>query len=125
MTNISDITTALFNGSYLGGSNPNTSLTTTAGTPLSFDGTQAFRSVMFRYPGLASYLIPIDFYLLIDCTGTDASLYSVRGFVTNERYFPTEADLRAAFEAGELKQDFPQTKDDSFVSQPSHYDYVK
>lgn len=124
MTNISDITAALFNGAmYLGASNANTTLTTTSGTPLSFDGTQAFRNIMFRYPGAATYLVPIDFFLLIDCTGTDASLYSVKGFVTNERFFPTEADLRAAFDAGELFQEYQQTTDDTWVTQSRSHEH--
>jgi primary-amine oxidase len=117
MTNISDITAAIFNGAvYLGASNSNTTLSLTSGTPLSFDGSQAWRSIMFRYPASnAPYLLPIDFFLLMDCSGTDASHYFIKGFVTNEKFFPTEAELRAAFLAGELTHDIQQTKDQSWA----------
>ncbi|KAK5080925.1 hypothetical protein LTR05_008241 [Lithohypha guttulata] len=115
MTNISDITQALFNASYFGPSNRSTTLTTTAGTPVSFDGTQQFRNIMFRIPGVASYMTPIDFFLLINCPGTDPSKFSLKGFVTNEQFFETEADLRAAFEAGELAQEYTQTLDQSWA----------
>ena len=112
MSNISDITAALFQGSaYYGSSDKRTNLTLTSGTPLSFDGTTAFRNIMFRFPGPASYMTPLDFFLLIDCTGTDASLYSLKGFVTNEKFFPTIADLRSAFEAGEISMKYDQTLD--------------
>ena len=115
MTNISDITQALFNASYLGPSNENTTLTTTAGTPISFDGTQAFRNIMFRIPGVASYVTPIDFFLLINCPGTDPTHFSLKGFVTNSRFFETEADLRAAFEAGELAEVYEHDSDTSWA----------
>ncbi|KIW99388.1 uncharacterized protein Z518_11376 [Rhinocladiella mackenziei CBS 650.93] len=112
MGNISDITAALFDGAvYFGPSDDRTTLSTTAGTPISFDGSQGFRNVMFRLPGSGTYLTPIDFYLLIDCPGTDPSHYSVKGYVTNEKFYPDEASLRAAFEAGEIAQTYVQTKD--------------
>lgn len=115
MTNISDITIELFGGAYYGSSDNRTNLTSTTNTPISFDGSTAFRSVMFRYPGLASYMLPIDFYTILNVTGTDASLYSLKGFVTKSRFFPTIAELRAAFDAGELEQDFPQTRDNTWA----------
>jgi primary-amine oxidase len=112
MTNVSDITMALFQGAaYFGPGNDSTTLSSTAGTPLSFDGTQGFRNIMFRKPGPASYLTPIDFFLIIDCPGTDPTHYSVRGFVTQEQYFPTESDLRAAYESGTLAQAYAQPED--------------
>jgi primary-amine oxidase len=112
MTNISDITAALFQGgAYYGAEDERSNLSLTSGTPLSFDGTQAFRNIMFRFPGPASYMTPLDFFLLIDCTGTDPSLYSLKGFVTGEKFYPTIADLRAAFEAGALGMEFDQTLD--------------
>lgn len=112
MTNISDITMALFEGgAYFGPEDDRTDLTSTSGTPLSFDGTQGFRNIMFRKPGDASYLTPIDFFLLIDCPGTDPTQYSVKGFVTQEQFFPTEADLRTAFESGALAQAYAQPED--------------
>ncbi|KAF1813785.1 primary-amine oxidase [Eremomyces bilateralis CBS 781.70] len=112
MSSIADITAALFQGSvYYGSEDERTNLSATSGTPQSFDGTQSFRSILFRLPGVASYLTPIDFYLLIDCTGTDSSLYFLKGFVTKERFFETEVELRAAFDAGELVQDYQQTLD--------------
>lgn len=116
MGNISDITAALFNGSvFFGASDNRTTLTTTAGTPLSYDGTQGFRNIMFRIPGRGTYLTPIDFFLLVDCPGTDPSHYSIKGYVTNEKFFPDEASLRAAFDAGELAQQYVQTKDQSWT----------
>lgn len=66
---------------------------------------------MFRIPGPASYLTPLDFFLIIDCTGTDASLYSMRGFVTGEKFYPTIEALRKAFDAGELGMQYDQTLD--------------
>lgn len=112
MTNISDITSALFQGAaYYGSRDERTTLSSTSGTPLSFDGTKCFRNIMFRFPGPASYMTPLDFFLLIDCTGTDPSHYFLKGFVTNEKFFPTISDLRTAFEAGELAMEYNQTKD--------------
>ncbi|KAF2017333.1 primary-amine oxidase [Aaosphaeria arxii CBS 175.79] len=112
MSNISDITAAMFQGGvYYGSKDNRTNLSLTSGTPQSFDGTTAFRNIMFRFPGPASYMTPLDFFLLIDCTGTDASLYSLKGFVTNEKFYPTIADLRTAFEAGEIAMEYDQTKD--------------
>ncbi|GAB7358237.1 hypothetical protein MBLNU230_g0388t1 [Neophaeotheca triangularis] len=116
MSSIADITSSMFQGGvYYGSDNERTNLTFTEGTPISWDGMQAFRNIMFRYPGPATYLTPIDFYLLIDCTGTDASHYFVKGFVTNTRFFETEADLRAAFEAGEVAQKYDQSLDASWA----------
>ncbi|KAJ9649717.1 hypothetical protein H2201_001862 [Coniosporium apollinis] len=116
MSGIADITAALFQGgAYYGARDNRTSLSITSGTPLSFDGSQAFRNIMFRFPGPATYMTPLDFFLLMDCTGTDASKYFIKGFVTNERFFPTAADLRAAFEAGELAQEYDQTLDGSWA----------
>lgn len=116
MGNISDITEALFDGAaFFGPGNNRTTLTTTAGTPVSFDGTQGFRNIMFRYPGSGSYLTPIDFFLLIDCSGTDPSHYSVKGYVTNSEFYPDEASLREAFEAGTLAQEYNQTRDQSWT----------
>ena len=116
MTSIADITMALFEGgAYYGSSNESTSLTLTAGTPLSFDGTQGFRNYMFRKPGVASYLTPIDFFLLIDCPGSDPSHYSVKGFVTQEQFYPTEAALWTAFEAGTLGETYAQPEDDDWA----------
>lgn len=112
MSNISDITAALFQGGvYYGASDERTNLSSTSGTPISFDGSQAFRNIMFRFPGPASYMTPLDFFLLIDCTGTDPSLYSLKGFVTGEKFYATIEDLRAAFEAGELAMEYDQTLD--------------
>ena len=56
-------------------------------------------------------MTPLDFFLLIDCTGTDASLYSLKGFVTGEKFYPTIEALRTAFDAGELSQEYDQTLD--------------
>ncbi|KAB5545872.1 copper amine oxidase [Coniochaeta sp. 2T2.1] len=115
MTNISDITIAIFGGAYYGSGDNRTNLSSTTNTPISFDGSSAFRSVMFRYPGLASYMLPLDFYVILDVSGTDASLYTLKGFVTKTHFFPTEPELRAAFEAGELEQEFPQTRDNTWA----------
>jgi primary-amine oxidase len=66
---------------------------------------------MFRIPGPASYMTPLDFFLLIDCTGTDPSLYKMKGFVTGEKFYPTIASLRSAFNAGELGMEYDQDLD--------------
>ena len=115
MTEIADITEALFGGVYLGSGHKNTTLVAASPTPVSFDGTTAFRTIMFRYPGLASYMTPIDFYVLLDVTGTDASKYFLRSIVTNERAFADVAEFRAAYEAGEIKSEFPQTRDQEWA----------
>ncbi len=115
MTEIADITRALFNGTYYGSSDNRTDITESSTGPNSFDGTTSWVTSIFRYPGQASYLIPLDFYVLLDITGTDASKYSLRGFVTNTRFFTSTKALRAAWEAGELKNPYPQTRDNSWA----------
>ena len=60
-------------------------------------------------------MVPLDFFLLIDCTGTDASKYFIKGFVTNEKFYPTVEDLRSAFEAGELVEVYDQTLDQDWA----------
>ncbi|OBR12715.1 Amine oxidase [Colletotrichum higginsianum IMI 349063] len=110
MRNISDITSELIGGVYHGMGDNRTTLHTTSGTPMSYDGTQAFRTVMFRYPNAAAYLTPLDFFVMLDITGTDASRYRLRGIVTNERFFPTTAAIRAAWVEGGLKKQFKQTR---------------
>ncbi|KFA67618.1 hypothetical protein S40285_04960 [Stachybotrys chlorohalonatus IBT 40285] len=110
MSNISDITEDLLGGSYFGSGREGTTLSATSPTPVSYDGTQAFRNVMFRYPGSASYLTPLDFYVLLNCTGTDPSHYRLRGIVTNSRFFSSVAELRAAYDAGELSMEIEQTR---------------
>ena len=65
---------------------------------------------MFRYPNAASYLTPLDFFIITDCTGSDPSKYYVKGFVTGEKFYSSAAALRKAFEAGELKQQFTQDR---------------
>lgn len=112
MSNISDITAALFQGKvYYGSSDNRTNLGTTWGVPMSWDGTRAFYNIMFKFPGPANFLTPLDFFLLLDITGTDASHYTSRGFVTGEKYYPTVDELRAAFAAGELAMEYDQTLD--------------
>ncbi|KAF1974219.1 amine oxidase catalytic domain-containing protein [Bimuria novae-zelandiae CBS 107.79] len=90
-------------------SDERTNLVATSRTPQSFDGSTSFRSIMFRFsgskPGSASYMTPLDFFVLIDCTGTDAFKYSLKGFVTGEKYYTSAAELRAAFEAGALAKE--------------------
>ncbi|KAJ9137572.1 Amine oxidase [Pleurostoma richardsiae] len=115
MSNISDITVALFDFVYYGSSDERTNVTTTSNTPVSFDGTTASRNVMFRYPGVASYMTPLDLYVLLNVTGTDASKYTLKGIVTNSRFFPDIASLREAFEAGEIKEEFTQTRDQEWA----------
>ncbi|KAK1760178.1 putative copper amine oxidase [Echria macrotheca] len=114
MAEINDITIALFGGAYYGSGDKRTNMTAASPTPVSYDGTQAFRTIMFRYPGLSSYLTPIDFYVILDIPGTDPSKYTLRGIVTNERFFATVAEFRAAYDAGEIKNEFPQTRDQTW-----------
>ncbi|PGH13252.1 hypothetical protein AJ79_03811 [Helicocarpus griseus UAMH5409] len=116
MSSIANITSALFQGgAYYGWNDNRTTMRTVTTDPVSFDGEQAFLNVMFRVPTDASILTPVDFYLLIDWTGTDPSSYYVKGFVTKERFFPTVERLTEAFEAGELGQEFPQTHNASWA----------
>ncbi|KAI1416282.1 copper amine oxidase [Hypoxylon sp. FL1857] len=115
MSNITDITSALLGGVFYGNTDAKSTLTATPTNPTSFDGNQAFQVIMFRLPGSATYLRPLDFFVLLDTTGTDASLYKLKGLVTNTRFFSSVADLRAAFEAGELAEE---------VYQPSDYDWA-
>jgi primary-amine oxidase len=42
-------------------------------------------------------------------------LYSLKGIVTNTRFFTTVAEVRAAFDAGELTEEFFQPDDDSWA----------
>ncbi|KAK0714012.1 copper amine oxidase [Lasiosphaeria miniovina] len=115
MTEVADITVALFDGAYLGSADKGTNLTAASTTPTSRDGETAYLTFMFRYPGLASYMTPIDLFVLLDITGTDASKYALKGYVTNERFFATASELRAAFDAGELTSEFPQTRDQTWA----------
>ncbi|KAI1142580.1 copper amine oxidase [Hypoxylon sp. FL0543] len=115
MSNITDITSALLGGVFYGYADPESTLTATTTTPTSFDGNQAFQVIMFLFPGSATYLRPLDFFVLLDTTGTDASLYKLKGLVTNSRFFSSVAELRSAFEAGELAEE---------VYQPSDYDWA-
>ena len=115
MTEIADITKALFNGTYYGASDNRTDIVEASTGPNSFDGSTSWVTSMFRYPGQATYMVPLDFYILLDTTGTDITKYTLRGFVTNTRFFPTSASLREAFDAGELKNPFPQTRDNSWA----------
>ena len=115
MADINDITEALFGGVYWGSADERTNLVAGSPTPVSYDGTQAFRNIMFRYPGLATYMTPIDLFVMLDVTGTDASRYALKGIVSNERFFATTAAFRAAYEAGELTSEFPQTRDQTWA----------
>ncbi|KAJ4306629.1 hypothetical protein N0V88_001434 [Collariella sp. IMI 366227] len=115
MTEVADITKSLFNGTYYGSSDNRTDIVAAGTGPNSFDGSTSWNTIMFRYPGMASYMVPLDFYIMLDTTGTDITKYSLRGFVTNTRFFPTVAALREAFDAGELKNPFPQTRDNSWA----------
>ncbi|CAM1508850.1 Fc.00g025890.m01.CDS01 [Cosmosporella sp. VM-42] len=111
MTEIADITQALIGGVYYGSSDERTNLASTSGTPMTYNGTHTYRTVMFRYPGTASYLIPLDFFVLLDLPGQDPANYKLKGIVTNSRFFPTVKTLRTAWDAGELKEEFQQTRD--------------
>ncbi|KAK2746872.1 hypothetical protein FQN55_005358 [Onygenales sp. PD_40] len=116
MSSLANMTAALFQGGvYYGKEDSRTSLVYTSADPVSFDGTQASLNIMFRFPTNASYMTPLDFFVLVDCTGTDPSTYFVKGFVTKERFFPTVEELTSAFEAGELEQEFDQTLDGSWA----------
>ncbi|KAI1389577.1 copper amine oxidase [Hypoxylon trugodes] len=115
MSNISDITSALLGGAFYGFMDSKSTLSATSTNPTSFDGSQAFQVIMFRLPGSATYLRPLDFFVKLDVTGTDASLYQLKGIITNTRFFPTVGDLRAAFEAGELVEEFYQPSDDDWA----------
>ncbi|KAI1650085.1 amine oxidase catalytic domain-containing protein [Daldinia loculata] len=115
MSNLTDITSALLGGVFYGYNDSRSTLVAAPTTPTSFNGSQAFQVIMFRLPGPASYLRPLDFYVMLDTTGTDASLYKLKGLVTNTRFFRTVAELRAAFKADELVEEFYQ---------PSDYDWA-
>ncbi|KAK0648719.1 copper amine oxidase [Cercophora newfieldiana] len=111
MTEVADITQKLFGGAYYGAEDERTDLTFTFDTPVSLDGSQAVRIVMFRYPSEVEFLQPLDFYVILDIPGTDPSKYTLRGIVTNEKFFPTVAKFREAFEAGQIVNEFPQPRD--------------
>ncbi|KAM0809732.1 putative Primary-amine oxidase [Seiridium cardinale] len=111
MSNITDITSELLGGVWYGDYDERSTLMSITTSPSSFDGTSAFRTVVFKFPGPASYLRSVDFYLMIDITGTDTSLYKLKGIVTNTRFFPTVEDLRTAFEAGELTEAYHVPED--------------
>jgi primary-amine oxidase len=115
MTNVSDITMALFGTAYYGRGDERSNMTSSSSTPLSLDGTQGFRVMVWQIPSQASYLTRLDFYLLLDVPGTDPTHYSVKGFVTNGKFFTTEAALREAFEAGDLAETYAHSEDDDWV----------
>ncbi|KAI1340899.1 copper amine oxidase [Xylariaceae sp. FL0016] len=115
MSNITDITQALLKGVYYGNSDPRTTLSASSNAPSSYDGSTAFALYLFKHPGPAEYLQPLDFYVLIDCTGTDTTHYKLKGIVTNTRLFPTVAELRSAFDTGELTEEFFQPEDDRWA----------
>lgn len=111
MAEVADITGELIRGVYHGRNDNRTNLATTAATPMSLDGTTTYRTVQFRFPGPATYLLPLDFYVMLDCPGLDPSKFKLKGIVTNSRFFTTTAALRAAWDAGELKAEVRQTRD--------------
>ncbi|SPO07093.1 uncharacterized protein DNG_09787 [Cephalotrichum gorgonifer] len=111
MSDVADITEQLIGGVFYGGSDKRTTLTSTTGTPMSYNGTTTYRTVMFRNPGPATYLTPLDLFVLLDCPGTDPSHFKLKGLVTNQRFFPTVAEFRAAYEKGELKREFVQERE--------------
>jgi primary-amine oxidase len=47
--------------------------------------------------------------------GTDGSTYFIKGFVTNEKFYPSVEALRNAFAAGELAQVYEQSRDASWA----------
>ncbi|RYP34160.1 hypothetical protein DL767_004387 [Monosporascus sp. MG133] len=51
----------------------------------------------------------------MDATGTDTTLYKLKGIVTSTRFFSAADGLRGAYEAGELKEDYYQPEDDSWA----------
>lgn len=114
MSELADVTKELLGGVYYGSKDKRTDLTHTSATPMTYNGTTTYRTVSFRYPGPGTYLTPLDFYVMLDCPGTDASKFTLKGIVTNTRFFPTVDELRTAFEAGEL-QALEQTRDGSFA----------
>ena len=113
MPNITDITQALLGGVYLGYEDNSTTLSSIPTTPISFNGNRTIANIAFRLPGPAQYLQPLDFYVLLDVTGTDAAHYHLRGIVTNDRYFETVATLREAWGQKELNEDFFHAADAS------------
>ncbi|SPN99609.1 uncharacterized protein DNG_02461 [Cephalotrichum gorgonifer] len=115
MEELADITEKLIGGVFYGEQDNRTTLAITPDSPMSFNGTDSYRTIMFRYPGIATYLTPLDFYLMLDCPGTDPSAYKLKGLATNSRYFTSIAELRAAWDAGELKEDYQQVRNPDWV----------
>ncbi|KAK0611635.1 primary-amine oxidase [Immersiella caudata] len=111
MTEVADITTELFGGVYYGADDDRTDLIYTFDTPVSTDGSSAVRIVMFRYPTEVEFLQPLDFYVILDIPGTDPSKYTLRGIVTNEKFFSTVDKFRQAYDAGEITNPYPQPRD--------------
>lgn len=112
MADVADITASLFQGAaFYGASDKRSTISPMFGTPLSINGEQGYINAGFNFPGSATYVLPIDFYVLINWAGTDVNRWKLRGYVTKERYFANANELRAAFQASELKQEFDQWKD--------------
>ena len=112
MRDVADITSGLFSGAvYYGHDDERSTISPGYGTPVSFDGSQAFINVAFHFNGPAMYVIPIDFYILMDWSGTDITKWGLKGYVTKERFFPSAQELRQAFQAGELEPEFQQHRD--------------
>ncbi|KAF4124299.1 primary-amine oxidase [Geosmithia morbida] len=109
---IADITSDLFQGAaYYGPGDERSTIDTDFPTPFSYNGSEAHVNVAFHFPGTAHYLLPIDFYTLVDASAIDYEEWRLRGFVTKERFFATADELRDAYEAGELEQEFEQHQD--------------
>ncbi|KAL1411966.1 hypothetical protein Q8F55_002959 [Vanrija albida] len=99
MSPIDDITRTLFNMSAFDGS-----LTISAQMPLSYDGAWRRTWIQLKHNAPGSWIRSVDFYALVDMSGTDASLYHAMAFVTAGKLYRSYGALRAAYDAGELRR---------------------
>lgn len=97
MDPIDDITRDVFNMSASDGS-----LTISAQMPVSYDGAWRRTWIQLKHNVPGSWIRSVDFYMLVDMSGTDDSLWHAMGYVAHGRLYRTLEALRAAYEAGEF-----------------------
>ncbi|RYP13830.1 hypothetical protein DL765_006702 [Monosporascus sp. GIB2] len=75
--------------------------------------------VMFNVTDISSELLGglqmLGFYVMMDTTGMDTTLYKLKGMMTNTRFFCTADERRAAYEAGSLMEDYCQLENNSWA----------
>ncbi|KAG8892264.1 hypothetical protein FRB99_002842, partial [Tulasnella sp. 403] len=115
MTPLKDATDDLFGGSYTGSEDDE--LIYTWQGPNSYDGSWRRYWLWFAGKGNgAIYLNTVGFFVQVDASGTDASLWSVRKIVYNNQVFTSVDDFYNAWKSGTLKKGVkPDLKDSKWA----------